>query len=193
LHIKKSEIGTQLIRLGVAVAMFLSDCSVCQIMMIGRWSSDAFLQYIHKQVKQFSHNISTRMVTQMFHLHIPAYTTPVVSHLDPRQRNNPNNAETRRNVGGDITGQARLPPFALPTTKPTTQHGFVRHNNHNPLFSVIFLSGTKIYLDTKVEEASLLVPTELGKGVESLLEQDSKPNSQVVLFTSICVNPSYWQ
>jgi hypothetical protein len=69
----------------------------------------------------------------------------------------------------------------------------VRHNNHNPLFSVIFRSGTKIFFDTKVEEAFLLVPMELGKGVESLLEQDSKPNRQVVPFTSICVNPSYWQ
>ncbi len=43
LHIKKSEIGTHSIRSGAAMAMFLSDCSVCQIMMIGRWSSDAFL------------------------------------------------------------------------------------------------------------------------------------------------------
>ncbi len=46
LHIKKSEIGTQLIRSGAAMAMFLSNCSVCLIMMIGRWSSDAFLRYI---------------------------------------------------------------------------------------------------------------------------------------------------
>ena len=52
---------------------------------------------------------------------------------------------------------------------------------------------TEIYLDTKVEEASFLVPTELGKGVESLLDQDSKPNRQVVPFTPICVNSSYWQ
>ena len=37
------------------------------------------------------------------------------------------------------------------------------------------------------------MPTELDKGVESLLEQDSKPNRQVIPFTSICVNPSYWQ
>ena len=59
LHIKKSEIGTHLIGSGVAMAVFLSDCSVCKIMMIGCWSSDAFLQYIHKQVKQFSHNVST--------------------------------------------------------------------------------------------------------------------------------------
>jgi len=113
LHIKKSEIGTHSIRSGAAMAMFLSDCSVCQIMMIGRWSSDAFLRYIRKQVEQFSHNVSKRMTTQMFHRHIPTYTTPAVSHLDPRQRNNPNNAETRRNVGGDMTRQARLPPFAL--------------------------------------------------------------------------------
>jgi hypothetical protein len=43
LHIEKSDIGTHSIRSGAAMAMFLSDCSVCLIMMIGRWSSDAFL------------------------------------------------------------------------------------------------------------------------------------------------------
>jgi hypothetical protein len=85
LHIKKSEISMHLIRSGAAMAMFLSDCSVSQIMMIGCWSSNAFLQYIRKQVKQFSHNVSKQMTTQMFHRHISAYTTPTVSHLDPRQ------------------------------------------------------------------------------------------------------------
>ncbi len=44
------------------------------------------------------------MAKQMFHRHIPTYTAPEVS---------PNNAETRRNIGGDMTRQARLPPFAL--------------------------------------------------------------------------------
>ncbi len=33
----------------------------------------------------------------------------------------------------------------------------------------------------------------LHQGVESLLEQDSKPNRLVVPFTPISVNPSYWQ
>ncbi len=113
LNIKKPEIGTHSIRSGAAMAMFLSDCSVCQIMMIGCWSRDAFLRYIRKQVEQFSHNVSKQMTTQMFRRHINTYTTPAVSHLDPRQRNNPNNAETRRNVGGDKTQHARLPPFAL--------------------------------------------------------------------------------
>jgi hypothetical protein len=36
LHIKKSDFGMHLIRSGAAMAMFLSDCSVCLIMMIGR-------------------------------------------------------------------------------------------------------------------------------------------------------------
>ncbi len=113
LHIGNSEIGTHLIRLGAAVAMFLSDCSVCLIMMIGRWSSDAFLRYIRKQVEQFSHNVLSKMTKQMFHRHIPTYTSPSVPNHDPRQRNHPNNTKTRRNVGGDMTRQARLPPFAL--------------------------------------------------------------------------------
>jgi hypothetical protein len=113
LHVKKEEIGTHSIRSGAAMAMFLGNCSVCLIMMIVCWSSDAFLRYIQKQVKEFSHNVSKRMNKHMFYRHIPTYTTPLVSHLDPRQRNNPNNAETRRNVGGNMTQQARLPPFAL--------------------------------------------------------------------------------
>jgi hypothetical protein len=67
LRIKKEEIGTHSIRLGAAMAMFLGNCSVCLIMMIGCWSSNAFLQYIQKQVKQFSHKVSKRMTKHMFH------------------------------------------------------------------------------------------------------------------------------
>jgi hypothetical protein len=86
LSIKKEEIGMHLIRSGVAMAMFLGNCSVCVIMMISCWSSDAFLQYIQKQVEQFSHNVSKRMTKHIFHWHIPMYTTPSVSHLDLRQK-----------------------------------------------------------------------------------------------------------
>ncbi len=113
LHIEKSKIGMHSIRSGAAMAMFLSNCSVCLIMMIGCWSSNAVLRYIRKQVEQFSHNVSLKMAKQMFHRHIPTYTSPSVPNHHPRQRNHPNNAKTRRNVGGDMTRQARLPPFAL--------------------------------------------------------------------------------
>ncbi len=112
LHIAANKIGTHSIRLGAAMAMFLGKCPVFLIMMIGRWSSDAFLCYIRKQVEEFNHDVSRKMLTHMFHRHIPNYSSPTVSHLDPRQCNHPNNATTRINVGGDRAQQARLPAFA---------------------------------------------------------------------------------
>lgn len=112
LGIKKEDIGTHSIRSGAAMAMFLGEIAVYTIMMIGRWSSDAFLRYIRKQVEQFSHNISKRMIKFKFFRHIPDLA-PRTSHLDPRQRNHPNNAETRRNISGSRTQHAQLPAFSL--------------------------------------------------------------------------------
>ena len=112
LGIKIEDIGTHSIRSGAAMAMYLGELPVYTIMMIGRWSSDAFLRYIRKQVEQFSHNVSNKMIKFQFHRHIPN-PTPRVSHLDPRQHNHPNNAETRRNIGGDWSRQARLPAFSI--------------------------------------------------------------------------------
>lgn len=85
LGIKKEDIGTHSIRSGAAMAMYLGDCPVFSIMMIGRWSSDAFLRYIRKQVEQFSHNISKRMIQNQFFRHIP--DVQPVSRLDSRQQN----------------------------------------------------------------------------------------------------------
>ena len=112
LGIKREEIGTHSIRSGAAMAMYLGECPVYVIMMIGRWSSDAFLLYIRKQVEQFSHNVSCRMLRFELHRHVQDYA-PSVSRLDPRQRNHPNNAETKRNIGGNSSRQARMPAFSL--------------------------------------------------------------------------------
>jgi hypothetical protein len=112
LLISVNKIETHSIRSRAAMAMFLCGCPVFIIMMIGCCSSDAFLRYICKQVKEFNHNVLQKMLTHMFHRHIPNYLSPTVSHLDPRQRNHPDNAETRINVGGDMACQARLPAFS---------------------------------------------------------------------------------
>ena len=114
LNIKADEVGTHSLRSAAAMAMFLGGLPVYLIMLMGRWSSDAFLRYIRKQVEQFSHDVSSKMIENMFHRYIPtlATTTPTSSNRDPKQRNNPNNAETRRNVGGNATRQARLPAFS---------------------------------------------------------------------------------
>ena len=46
-----TEIGTHSIRSGAAMAMYLDEVPVYTIMLNGRWSSDAFLLYIRKQVE----------------------------------------------------------------------------------------------------------------------------------------------
>jgi hypothetical protein len=112
LGLKPGDLGTHSMRSGAAMAMYLGEVPVYTIMMIGRWSSDAFLRYIRKQVEQFSHNVSKKMIKFQFHRHVPE-TNPQISRHDPRQRNHPNNAETRRNVGGDSSRRARLPAFSL--------------------------------------------------------------------------------
>ena len=42
---KSSEIGTRSIRSGAAIAMFLDEIPVYTMLMIGHWSSDAFLKH----------------------------------------------------------------------------------------------------------------------------------------------------
>ena len=108
LGFKISEIGTHSLRSGVAMAMTLDQIPVYVVMMIGRWSSNTFLKYTRKQVEQFSHNVAQRMIKNLMLRHIPEIE-PRVSHLDPRQRNHPDNAETRRNVGRNLSRCVMLP------------------------------------------------------------------------------------
>ena len=93
------EIGTHSLRSGAAMAMYLDEIPVYTIMLIGRWSSDAFLRYIRKQVEQFSHNVSRRMIRHQHFTHVPQFA-PHVSQHDPRQRNHRDNSQTRNNMGG---------------------------------------------------------------------------------------------
>ena len=82
------------------------------IMLIGRWTSDAFLRYICKQVMEFSQNVAKKMLSCQNFWHIPDVNERIPSD-DPHIRNHPNNAKTRKNVGGDSYRRVRLPPFAL--------------------------------------------------------------------------------
>ena len=43
------DFGTHSIRSGAAMAMYIDNVHVYTIMIIGRWSSDAFLRYIRKK------------------------------------------------------------------------------------------------------------------------------------------------
>jgi hypothetical protein len=71
LGIRKEEIRNHSLRSWAAMAMYLRKCPVYIIMMIGWWSSNAFLSYIRKQVEQFSHKVSSKMLCFQFHHHVP--------------------------------------------------------------------------------------------------------------------------
>jgi hypothetical protein len=55
------------------MSMFLSGTPVYTIMLIGRWSSDAFMRYSRKQVLATSHGISARMLTYEDFFMIPDF------------------------------------------------------------------------------------------------------------------------
>jgi len=76
---KPTELKTHSLHLGVAMAMYL-DIFVYTIMIIGCWSSDAFLRYIRKQVEQFSQNVSARMIKYQHFSHVPALRLQVDHH-----------------------------------------------------------------------------------------------------------------
>jgi hypothetical protein len=62
LGFNKDDIGLHSIRSGGAMAMFLSGTSVIIIMRVGRWSSEAFLEYIRDQVENFTCGVSSNML-----------------------------------------------------------------------------------------------------------------------------------
>ena len=99
LGIKKNEVGTHSIRSGAAMAMYLGECPVYTIMMIGRWQSDAFLCYIRNEVEQFSHIMSSCMLHHKFLRHTP--------------NAQPNNSETMTNIGGEASRRMSAPPKPL--------------------------------------------------------------------------------
>jgi hypothetical protein len=66
-----TDIGLHSIRSGGAMAMFLSKTSTIIMMRVGRWSSDAFLEYIREQVENFTVDVSENMLKfeSFFNIH----------------------------------------------------------------------------------------------------------------------------
>lgn len=92
-NIKHDEIGLHSMRSASAMAMYLNGIPVYTIMLLGRWSSDAFLRYIRKQVTEFSRNVSRKMI------HCPVfYYTNHAETEDPRSHN-PRAAAANQGMG----------------------------------------------------------------------------------------------
>jgi hypothetical protein len=68
LSIHCHKVGTHSIQAGAAMAMYLGGVPVFAIMMIGQWSSTAFMKYIRKQIKEFTLNVLKNMLTMQHFL-----------------------------------------------------------------------------------------------------------------------------
>ena len=78
------------------LTLYLAKVPTYTIMIIGRWSSDAFLRYIRKQVEGFSSNISSLMLQNEDFFTTPN-TIPTIPHTDSRTPNDPTNFATLNN------------------------------------------------------------------------------------------------
>jgi len=55
-----ADVGTHSVRSSLAMLMYLAGEPVYAIMLIGRWRSHAFLNYIEKQVRELTEGVSTK-------------------------------------------------------------------------------------------------------------------------------------
>jgi hypothetical protein len=74
------------------MAMYLTGVPIFSIMLIGRWSSTAFLNYIWKQVQEFSHGISSKMIEIQSFKHIQ---NPLSGHY-------PTSTHPMKIIGGNL-------------------------------------------------------------------------------------------
>ena len=66
-----NKIGTHPIQSGVAMALCWAKVEVYTVTIIGQWKSHSFMKYIHKQIQQFTTNISNRMLKVEHFNHVP--------------------------------------------------------------------------------------------------------------------------
>jgi hypothetical protein len=85
LGFKPEECGTHSIRSAAAMAMHMAGVPVYTIMLIGRWSNDAFLVYLRTQVMQFTQRICIQMKEHSNFYSVPCFN-PTVDKNDKHQR-----------------------------------------------------------------------------------------------------------
>ncbi len=61
------------------MAMFLAGVPVFTIMLLGRWSSDAFLRYIRRKVQEFSKGVSDKMISNEHFFTVSSVTSDTTS------------------------------------------------------------------------------------------------------------------
>jgi hypothetical protein len=107
LGLDPKRIGLHSLRLAAAMAMYLNGVPVYTIMSLGRWSRDAFLRYIRKQVESFGSGVSSKMIVTSRFLHV-SHSTDLE---DPRMSCNP--ASFTANMGMGSGGNINRNAFSV--------------------------------------------------------------------------------
>jgi hypothetical protein len=107
LGLNPKRIGLHSLCLLAAMAMYLNGVPVYTIMLLGRWSSDAFLRYIRKQVESFGSGVSSKMIVTSRFLHV-SHSTDLE---DPCTSRNP--ASFTANMGMGSGGNINRNAFSV--------------------------------------------------------------------------------
>jgi len=78
------------------MTMYLAGIPVFTIMLLDCWSSNAFLRYIRKQVKEFSHGVSSKMIQNEKFFTIQNTSANRSLNNAPQPNHGPNFGETIR-------------------------------------------------------------------------------------------------
>ena len=116
----KEDIGLHSIRSGGAMAMFLSGTSVIVIMRVGRWSSEAFLEYIRDQIESFTLDVSKNMlqVEEFFNLNTQSSSVPIQQQQSNNELDENESTNNRNEDGPDsVPFSIRFNDLALNSTK----------------------------------------------------------------------------
>ena len=107
LGLNPKRIGLHSLCSSAAMAMYLNGVPVYTIMLLGRWSSNAFLLYIRKQVESFGSGVSSKMIVTSCFLHV-SHSTDLE---DPRTSCNP--ASFTANMGMGSGGNINRSAFSV--------------------------------------------------------------------------------
>ncbi len=101
----EDEVGTHSNRSGGVMGMFLAGTPVYTKMLLGHWSSDAFMYYIRKQVLSMSHGVSSKIIQFEEFYTVPDFVHNAVDG-DLRKRNK-NNIASLISFSGSHTNMRR--------------------------------------------------------------------------------------
>lgn len=91
-------IGSHSLRSGAAMAIFLANADTLDIMILGRWSSDAFLLYIRPYVQETTATLGQRMILNKTYHNTIQSTQRNSLYLSNRSKNDPSKPSNPRKV-----------------------------------------------------------------------------------------------